>query len=93
MLSVSYAECHRQTHYAECHYAEWRYAECRGGSGLTGLYQLAGLISQERECRRRKNGGYNIEIRRPGEAASAWAARAIATASIASAACPITSSQ
>jgi hypothetical protein len=34
MLSVIYAECHKQTHcaecrYAECHYAECHYAECR----------------------------------------------------------------
>ncbi len=35
MLSVNYAECCIQAHYAECryaecHYAECRYAECRG---------------------------------------------------------------
>jgi hypothetical protein len=30
MLSVAYAECRKQAHYAECHYAECRYAECRG---------------------------------------------------------------
>jgi hypothetical protein len=29
MLSVTYAECHMQTLYAECRYAECRYAECR----------------------------------------------------------------
>ncbi len=29
MLSVIYAECRKQAHYAECHYAECRYAECR----------------------------------------------------------------
>jgi hypothetical protein len=34
MLNVIYAECSKQTHYAECryaecHYAEYRYAECR----------------------------------------------------------------
>jgi hypothetical protein len=28
MMSVVYAECHKQTHYAECRYAECRYAEC-----------------------------------------------------------------
>ncbi len=37
MLSVNYAECGKQAHYAECHYAEClssecRYAECRGAS-------------------------------------------------------------
>ncbi len=30
MLVIFYAECRKQTHYAECHYAECRYAECRG---------------------------------------------------------------
>jgi hypothetical protein len=35
MLSVHYAECRINAHYAvchytECHYAECRYAECRG---------------------------------------------------------------
>ncbi len=25
-----YADCHKQTHYAECHHAECHYAECRG---------------------------------------------------------------
>jgi hypothetical protein len=29
LLSVNYAECHKQAHYAECHYAECHYAECR----------------------------------------------------------------
>jgi hypothetical protein len=29
MLSVNYAECCRQVHYAAWHYAECRYAECR----------------------------------------------------------------
>ncbi len=28
MLSVNYAECRKQAHYAECRYAECRYAEC-----------------------------------------------------------------
>jgi hypothetical protein len=28
MLSVVYAECRQQTHYAECRHAECRYAEC-----------------------------------------------------------------
>ena len=42
MLSVVYAECHKQAHYvefcyaecrcAECRYAECRHAECRGAS-------------------------------------------------------------
>jgi hypothetical protein len=27
-LSVTYAECHRQTHYAEWYYAECPYVEC-----------------------------------------------------------------
>jgi len=26
----AYADCHKQTHYAECHYAECRHAECHG---------------------------------------------------------------
>ncbi len=30
MLSVNYAQCCKQAHYAECRYAECRYAECRG---------------------------------------------------------------
>jgi hypothetical protein len=35
MLSVIYAECHKQPCYAECYHAEYRYtdchyAECRG---------------------------------------------------------------
>ncbi len=45
MLRVIYAECRKQTHYAECHYAECRYvdcryAECRGPcwKGLPGTY-------------------------------------------------------
>ncbi len=29
MLSVIYAECHKQAHDAECYNAEFRYAECR----------------------------------------------------------------
>ncbi len=29
MLNVIYAECRKQTHYAECRYAERRYTECR----------------------------------------------------------------
>jgi hypothetical protein len=34
MLSVNYAECLKQVHYAgfryaECRYVEWRYAKCR----------------------------------------------------------------
>jgi hypothetical protein len=28
MLSVNYAECHKQVRCAKCHYAECRYAEC-----------------------------------------------------------------
>ncbi len=28
MLSVDYAECRKQTHYAQCRHAECRYAEC-----------------------------------------------------------------
>ncbi len=28
-LSVVYAECYKQIHYAECRYAECHYAECR----------------------------------------------------------------
>jgi hypothetical protein len=39
MLGVIYAECHKQTHYAECRnavcrYAECHYAECRGATAL-----------------------------------------------------------
>ncbi len=37
MLSVTFVECRKQTHYpkcryAECRYASCRYAECRGAS-------------------------------------------------------------
>jgi hypothetical protein len=40
MLSVDYAECRKQTHYAECynaechygHYAKYHYAECHGAT-------------------------------------------------------------
>ncbi len=44
MLSVNYAECHKQAHYAECRYAECRYAECRRAlSPLSNIYeQVAG---------------------------------------------------
>ncbi len=28
MLSVIYAECRKETHFAECHYAENHYVEC-----------------------------------------------------------------
>jgi hypothetical protein len=30
MLSVNYAECRKQAHYAECRYDECHYVECRG---------------------------------------------------------------
>jgi hypothetical protein len=30
MLSVGYAQRHKEALYAVCHYAECRYAECRG---------------------------------------------------------------
>ncbi len=30
MLSVIYAQCRKQTSYAQCLYAKCRYAECRG---------------------------------------------------------------
>ncbi len=29
MLSVIFAECHKQAHYGECRYAECRFTECR----------------------------------------------------------------
>ncbi len=32
MLSVIYAECHKQTNCSECRYAECHYADCRGAS-------------------------------------------------------------
>jgi hypothetical protein len=35
MLSVNYAECHKQALYAECRYAECRCAECREALILT----------------------------------------------------------
>ncbi len=40
MRSVNYAECRKQTHYAECRYADCRYggcryAECRGAALIT----------------------------------------------------------
>jgi hypothetical protein len=34
LLSVIYAECLKQAHYAECHYAECCYVECRGAPTL-----------------------------------------------------------
>ncbi len=45
MLSVNYAECRKQAHYAELHYAELHYAECRysecRGAGWTAIATLA----------------------------------------------------
>ncbi len=35
MLSVDYAECHIQAHFAESHYAKCRSAECRGAAFVT----------------------------------------------------------
>ncbi len=35
--SVVYAECHKQTHYAECHYAECHNAERRGAITIRPL--------------------------------------------------------
>ncbi len=32
MLSVIYAQWHKQAHYADWHYVECRYAECRGAA-------------------------------------------------------------
>jgi hypothetical protein len=32
MLSVNYAECHKQAHYAKCCCAEFHHAECRGAT-------------------------------------------------------------
>ncbi len=29
MISVNFAECRKQAHYAECRYAKFHYAECR----------------------------------------------------------------
>ncbi len=37
LLSVIYAECRKQAHYAECHYGECRYAECHGAINITYL--------------------------------------------------------
>jgi hypothetical protein len=34
MLSVNYAECRKQVHYAECRCAKCRYAECHGANTL-----------------------------------------------------------
>jgi hypothetical protein len=46
MLSVVYAECLKQTHYAECHYAECRYAKCHfaeiHGALNPALYNVRG---------------------------------------------------
>jgi hypothetical protein len=33
MLSVTYAECHKQALYTKHHYAECRYAECHSTEG------------------------------------------------------------
>ncbi len=41
MLSVIYAECHKQTHNVECHYAECRYAECRDPNQSNNTQNLA----------------------------------------------------
>ncbi len=44
MLSVIYAECRKQAHYAgcryaECSYAECRYAECRGAIVIAKVWR------------------------------------------------------
>ncbi len=38
MLSVNFAECRKQAHYAECHYAEYRYAECHYAECRGAIY-------------------------------------------------------
>ncbi len=44
MLSVIYAECHKQAVSAECRYAEWRFDEFRGAIPFTpfvwNLFQI-----------------------------------------------------
>ncbi len=47
MLSVSYTECRKSAHFAECRYAKCRYAECRGSHGkfLIG-YELSALATK-----------------------------------------------
>ncbi len=56
MLSVNYADCHKQAHCAECHYAKCRYAECRSAIFLSILLTLQQnkleCLSQAREARR-----------------------------------------
>ncbi len=34
MLSVIYAECHKEANYAESHYVECCFAECRGAQKI-----------------------------------------------------------
>jgi len=41
MLSVIYAECHKQTHNSERLYAECRYAECRDPNQNNNTQNLA----------------------------------------------------
>jgi hypothetical protein len=49
MLSVIYADCRRQTRYAECRYSQCRYArchcaECRGALKGTQMIELLSII-------------------------------------------------
>jgi len=42
VLCVTYAECRKLGHYAECLYAECRYAECRGTEeGATSISTIS----------------------------------------------------
>ncbi len=54
MLSVLYAECHKQAlnavcDYAECHYAECHYAECRGAT-YTSTRKISNLHCNAKLC-------------------------------------------
>ncbi len=56
MLSVNYAECHKQAYYAECHCAECRYTECHyaecSGANLKQQQVIdgVGLIAVSAKC-------------------------------------------
>ncbi len=59
LLSVNYAECHKQAHYAQCRYAECRYAECiqaecrRALSPLSNIYEQVwnqGILKGKYHC-------------------------------------------
>jgi len=52
MFGVFYADCRKQTPYAECRYAECHYAECISAAftGLQGLYSEHYIFLVTYEC-------------------------------------------